>query len=103
MFDDGKFSFRGSILFLRNAQEKKAPQGRKPIRDWHKKWDDKEPDCAASQWRREDRFNVIDMAHMDDGHLGHAIRFATTKAQHASRLGGLLAERERRRRVQARR
>ncbi len=65
-------------------------------RDWHRKWADNEPNCAGNQWRQRDRFAVINIAEMDHEHLGHAIRFATTKSQHASRLAALVAERNRR-------
>jgi hypothetical protein len=64
--------------------------------DWHAQRDPSEPRCGANQWRTRDRMVVMDMTDMEDRHLGHCIRFASTKPQHASRLAGLLAERQRR-------
>jgi hypothetical protein len=55
-----------------------------------------EPRCAADQWRQRDRSKILYISEMSDQHLGHCIRFATTKPQHKSRLGELLAERKRR-------
>jgi hypothetical protein len=69
------------------------PVRRRKIRDWHIKWQPDEPLCRKRQWRKRDRYDVINMRDMDDKHLGHAIRFATTKAAHTSRLSALLAER----------
>jgi hypothetical protein len=66
-------------------------------RDWHRRRDQSEPDCAGHQWRTRDRYVVVDMTDMDDNHLGHAIRFASTKPQHSSRLAALVNERARRR------
>lgn len=65
-------------------------------RDWHAQRDRAEPRCGTAQWRTRDRMVVMDMTDMEDRHLGHCIRFASTKPQHASRLAGLLAERQRR-------
>lgn len=66
-------------------------------RDWHRRRGSDEPPCGPAQWRTRDRMEVIDMTAMDDDHLGHAIRFASTKPQHASKLSALVAERDRRR------
>jgi hypothetical protein len=64
--------------------------------DWHAQRTDEEPRCGADQWRTRDRNEVTYMHEMTDFHLGHCIRFASTKQQHASRLSSLLAERARR-------
>jgi hypothetical protein len=56
--------------------------------DWHY-------DAPRNCWRQRDG-TVIGIAKMADSHLGHAIRFAQTKSQHASRLPALLAERKKR-------
>lgn len=77
-----------------NFDPHRAPSGG---RDWHAHRNDTEPRCGADQWRTRDRHEVIYMHEMTDSHLGHSIRFASTKRQHASRLSALLAERERRR------
>lgn len=61
-------------------------------RDWHSQRTEEEPRCAADQWRTKDRSEVLFMSEMTDRHLGHCIRFASILQQHASRLGGLLAE-----------
>ncbi len=80
-------------------KQKRKPaekQKRKPSRavpDWHKRGEMQEPPCANNQWRTKDRYHVMNMSDMDDEHLGHSIRFATTRQQHGSRLAGLLAER----------
>lgn len=65
--------------------------------DWHAARTTDEPRCGADQWRTRDRSEVTYMHEMTDSHLGHCIRFASTKAQHRSRLASLLAERARRR------
>lgn len=65
-------------------------------RDWHRQRNRKEPRCAADQWRARNRVVVTYMTEMTDSHLGHCIRFASTKPQHRSRLSALLAERARR-------
>ncbi len=62
-------------------------------RDWHAQRGKNEPRAAADQWRTRDRNVVMFMSEMSDSHLGHCIRFASTKAQHRSRLNALLAER----------
>jgi hypothetical protein len=64
--------------------------------DWHAQRTTSEPRCGADQWRTKDREVVMYMHEMEDRHLGHCIRFASTKPQHASRLAALLAERSRR-------
>jgi hypothetical protein len=64
-----------------------------PQHDWHAARNQSEPRCGADQWRTRDRETIIYMHEMCDRHLGHCIRFASTKTQHASRLAGLLAER----------
>jgi len=64
--------------------------------DWHAARTTEEPRCGADQWRTKDRSEVTYMHEMSDRHLGHCIRFASTKQQHRSRLASLLAERERR-------
>lgn len=61
--------------------------------DWHAQRSDDEPRCSADQWRTKDRHIVTYFSEMEDRHLGHCIRFASTKPQHRSRLAGLLAER----------
>lgn len=65
-------------------------------KDWHVHRNDQEPRCGADQWRTRDRHVVMYMHEMTESHLGHCIRFASTKPQHASRLSSLLAERARR-------
>lgn len=65
--------------------------------DWHAQRNDAEPRCGADQWRTRDRNEITYMHEMEDRHLGHCIRFASTRPQHASRLSSLLAERDRRR------
>lgn len=62
-------------------------------RDWHAQLGDDEPRCAADQWRERERTRVLFISEMSDRHLGHCIRFASTKPQHQSRLNQLLAER----------
>lgn len=62
-------------------------------RDWHAQRGDDEPRCSADQWRERERTRVLFISEMSDRHLGHCIRFASTKPQHRSRLSGLLAER----------
>jgi len=62
-------------------------------RDWHAQRDDGEPRCSADQWRQRDRQQILYISEMEDRHLGHCIRFASTKPQHRSRLSALLAER----------
>lgn len=62
-------------------------------RDWHAPRNHTEPRCSADQWRTRDRSEVLFISEMTDSHLGHCIRFASTKEQHRSRLAGLLAER----------
>lgn len=62
--------------------------------DWHSQRNEEEPRCAADQWRTRDRNEVLFISEMTDSHLGHCIRFASTKPQHRSRLAGLLAERD---------
>jgi hypothetical protein len=62
-------------------------------KDWHAPRNDREPRCSADQWRTRDRYEVLFISEMTDSHLGHCIRFASTKPQHRSRLAGLLAER----------
>lgn len=64
--------------------------------DWHAQRHDAEPRCGADQWRTRDRSEILYMHEMHDRHLGHCIRFAMTKRQHASRLASLLAERAKR-------
>ena len=61
--------------------------------DWHSQRSEDEPRCSADQWRTRDRSEVLFISEMADGHLGHCIRFASTKPQHRSRLVQLLAER----------
>lgn len=61
--------------------------------DWHAQRSDDEPRCSADQWRERERSRVLFISEMTDGHLGHCIRFASTKPQHRSRLAALLAER----------
>lgn len=63
-------------------------------RDWHAQRSDDEPRCSADQWRERERSRVLFISEMSDRHLGHCIRFASTKPQHRSRLAILLAERE---------
>lgn len=65
-------------------------------KDWHSPRTDDEPRCAADQWRTRDRAEVLFISELADSHLGHCIRFASTKPQHRSRLTGLLEERRRR-------
>lgn len=67
-----------------------------PENDWHASRDESELRCGADQWRTKDRSEVMYMHEMADRHLGHCIRFASTKPQHASRLASLLEERARR-------
>jgi hypothetical protein len=62
-------------------------------RDWHAQRSDDEPRCSADQWRERERSRVLFISEMSDRHLGHCIRFASTKPQHRSRLSCLLAER----------
>jgi hypothetical protein len=62
-------------------------------RDWHAQRTKDEPRCAADQWRTRDRAEVLFISEMSDQHLGHCIRFASTKRQHRSRWAALLAER----------
>lgn len=62
-------------------------------RDWHAQRHEDEPRCSADQWRQRDRSQILYISEMEDRHLGHCIRFASTKPQHRSRLAGLLAER----------
>lgn len=64
--------------------------------DWHAQRTTTEPRCGADQWRTKDRDVVMYMHEMEDRHLGHCIRFASTRRQHRSRLTSLLAERARR-------
>ncbi|AEI71142.1 hypothetical protein [EBPR siphovirus 5] len=64
--------------------------------DWHAPQHMDEPLCSADQWRTRDRMVVLYVSEMEDRHLRHCIRFASTKPQHRSRLGELLAEAERR-------
>ncbi len=65
-------------------------------RDWHAQRSDDEPRCSADQWRQRDRGQILYISEMSDSHLGHCVRFASTKEQHRSRLSALLAERDRR-------
>ena len=60
--------------------------------DWHASRNEMEPRCGAEQWRQRDRECVLYMSEMDERHLRHCIRYASTKPQHRSRLTGLLAE-----------
>lgn len=60
--------------------------------DWHAPRDEFEPRCSADQWRTRDRNTVIFISEMPDSHLGHCVRFASTKPQHRTRLAALLAE-----------
>lgn len=76
-----------------NFDPDRAPAG---ARDWHAARSTTEPRCGADQWRTRDRSEVLYMHEMADSHLGHCIRFASIKSQHASRLASLLAERRRR-------
>lgn len=62
--------------------------------DWHAQRDEHEPRCSADQWRTRDRAEVTYISEMSGRHLGHCIRFASTKPQHRSRLAALLAERD---------
>ncbi len=64
--------------------------------DWHMPQHMDEPLCSADQWRTRNRMEVTYISEMEDRHLGHCIRFASTKPQHRSRLGELLAEQARR-------
>lgn len=65
-------------------------------KDWHAQRNEEEPRCSADQWRTRDRAVVTYISEMHDRHLGHCIRFASTKPQHASRLTALLEERRQR-------
>jgi hypothetical protein len=76
-----------------NFDAARAPLG---SNDWHRAWNETEPRCGADQWRTRDREVIVYMHEMTDSHLGHCIRFASTKPQHASRLSSLLTERARR-------
>ena len=76
-----------------NLDPHKRPKG---YRDWHASRNDVEPRCGADQWRTRDRNVILYMHEMEDRHLKHCIRFASTKPQHASRLASLLEERRRR-------
>lgn len=60
--------------------------------DWHTQRHEDEPRCAADQWRTRKRSEILFISEMSDRHLGHCIRFASTKPQHRSRLTSLLAE-----------
>ena len=62
-------------------------------KDWHAQRSEGECRCAADQWRTRNRDEVMYISEMTDNHLGHCIRFASTKRQHRSRLPALLAER----------
>ncbi len=62
-------------------------------KDWHSQRSNVECRCSADQWRTRDRDEVLFISEMSDRHLGHCIRFASTKPQHRSRLSALLAER----------
>lgn len=62
-------------------------------RDWHSQRSPDEPRCSADQWRERERSRILFISEMTDSHLGHCIRFASTKPQHRSRLTALLAER----------
>jgi hypothetical protein len=62
-------------------------------RDWHAQRSEDEPRCSADQWRQRDRGQILYISEMADRHLGHCIRFASTKPQHRSRLSALLTER----------
>jgi hypothetical protein len=73
-----------------NLDPHRVPTGH---RDWHAQRSPSEPRCGADQWRTRDREVIAYMHEMEDRHLGHCIRFASTKPQHASRLSSLLAER----------
>jgi hypothetical protein len=64
--------------------------------DWHARQGTEEPECPADSWRQRDRWAVVPIAEMDDNHLSHALRFASEKPQHASRLGALLREKMKR-------
>jgi hypothetical protein len=64
--------------------------------DWHFQRNEQEPRCSADQWRTRQRDEVLFISEMSDQHLGHCIRFASTKKQHASRLSFLLEEKARR-------
>lgn len=68
-------------------------------RDWHARRGAGEPRCGPRQWRCKDRHRVLEMAALDDDHLGHAIRFAETRPQHAGKLAALLEERAQRERI----
>lgn len=68
-------------------------------KDWHAQRSANEPRCSADQWRQRDRNQILYISEMEDRHLGHCIRFASTKPQHRSRLKGLLAERASRERT----
>ena len=48
--------------------------------------------CGEDEWRTIKRNRVVKMRDMDDRHLNHAIRFATTKPHHACKLEALLHE-----------
>lgn len=61
--------------------------------DWHTQRGENEPRCSADQWRERERSRVLFISEMSDRHLGHCIRFASTKPQHRSRLSALLDER----------
>lgn len=94
-------AFYERVMLMLGVQSRLQQQGRRK-RDWHKKWRPEEPQCDGHQWRQRDRYAVIDISAMGDNHLKHALRFAATKKQHASRLSALLAEKNRRNDVQGR-
>lgn len=66
------------------------------VNDWHRQKYASEPRCSALQWRTRDRSIILFISEMTDKHLGHCIRFASTKKQHHSRLAELLRERSNR-------
>ena len=70
---------------------------RVPTSDWHVARSESEPRCGADQWRTRERGIITYMHEMTNRHLGHCIRFAATKPQHASRLASLVEEQQRRR------
>jgi len=82
--DLGRVSIEECFTLTRCVLKKK--------RDWHKKWEKSDPECGPQQWRCRDRNEVINISDMTDSHLKHAIRFASTKSQHSSRMTALSAE-----------
>lgn len=61
--------------------------------DWHRRRPGQdEPRCSNKQWRTRERDVVVTISKMGDWHLADCIRFAETRAQHASRLEALQAE-----------